>query len=149
MRRMEISMPDRIGDVAHAAGVSVETVRFYEREGLMDQPEKPFRGWRKYDDLARGQLSQIRLAQSMGLNLADAKRLKEKASGPQQPFCADVLDTVTARLEIIETEILDLLAKREGLQRWLNHCSQMRAGEQCELYAQINALLPKHRKGRA
>ncbi|HUO92042.1 MAG TPA: MerR family DNA-binding transcriptional regulator, partial [Rhizomicrobium sp.] len=43
---MESAMPKRIGDLAKAAGVGVETVRFYEREGLVDKPLKPERGWR-------------------------------------------------------------------------------------------------------
>ena len=38
----------RIGDVARAGGVGVETVRFYEREGLIDRPQKPQRGWRVF-----------------------------------------------------------------------------------------------------
>jgi MerR family mercuric resistance operon transcriptional regulator len=50
---MELSMAKRIGEVARVAGVGVETVRFYEREGLIDQPPKPLRGWREYDEAAR------------------------------------------------------------------------------------------------
>ena len=76
-------MPKRIGDVARAEGVGVETVRFYEREGLIGQPQKPFRGWREYDDVAIAQLKQVSLAKRIGLSLADAKRLKSNAGGPQ------------------------------------------------------------------
>ena len=75
-------MPKRIGDVAKSAGVGVETVRFYEREGLLDQPPKPIRGWRDYDESVVAQLGQVRLAQQMGLTLKDMKALKARAKGP-------------------------------------------------------------------
>lgn len=131
-------MPRRIGDVARSAGVGVETVRFYEREGLIDQPKKPMRGWRNYDAAALGQLNQIRLAQQMGLTLRDMKTLKSRAKGPRAKFCHDVRDTVAARLEAIEQEIAMLEEKRKALSTWLKQC-RARRGD-CPLYAQINAL---------
>ncbi len=135
-------MPRRIGDVARAAGVGVETVRFYEREGLVSQPKKPDRGWREYDPKALAQLNQVRLAQKMGLTLKDMKRLKALAGGAQTTFCAEVRDTVAARLETIEAEIRALHAKRVMLTRWLGQCRRRSAGD-CPLYAQIRANLPE------
>ena len=72
--------PRRIGDVAKAMGVGVETVRFYEREGLVDQPLKPQRGWREYDKLQMRQLGYVRLAREWGLSLGDLKQISRLAS---------------------------------------------------------------------
>ena len=137
-------MPRRIGEVARVAGVGVETVRFYEREGLVDQPPKPMRGWREYDAAQLGQLTQIRQAQRVGLTLRDMKALKSRAAGPEPEFCRDVRATVAARLEAIEAEIRTLESKRKALSEWLGLC-RARSGD-CPLYAQINALAPPKRK---
>jgi MerR family mercuric resistance operon transcriptional regulator len=139
---MEISVPKRIGDLAKAGGVGVETVRFYEREGLIDQPLKPFRGWREYDDVALAQLGHVRLAQRIGLSLSDAKRLKKKAGGPQPQFCTDVRETVTARLAAVEAEISDLTTKQGHLRSWLDHCNQNEGQAECPLYVELKAVLP-------
>jgi DNA-binding transcriptional MerR regulator len=144
---MEISMPRRIGDVAKAAGVGVETVRFYEREGLIDRPIKPQRGWREYDDVALAQLGQVKLAQAFGLTLKDMKRLKARATGPRTAFCSDVRNTVSVRLAVIEDEIAELQNKRVALKRWLGQCKRRDDTIDCPLYAQINALVkPAKRK---
>lgn len=132
----------RIGDAAKAAGVGVETVRFYEREGLVDQPLKPERGWREYDERALAQLGQVRLAQAMGLTLKDMKGLKARAKGPQAQFCTHVRETVAARLCAIEAEIAALDKKRVLLKRWLGQCRRRGARSDCPLYAQIHAAVP-------
>lgn len=140
-------MPKRIGDVAKAAGVGVETVRFYEREGLIDQPRKPERGWREYDDAAQAQLGQVKLAQAFGLTLKDMKQLKARAIGPRTAFCSDVRNTVSVRLAVIEDEIAELQNKRAALKRWLGQCKRRGDAADCPLYAQINALAkPAKRK---
>ena len=141
-------MPKRISDVARVTGVGVETVRFYEREGLIDQPLKPLRGWREYDDAALGQINQIRLAQRMGLTLRDMKTLKARAKGPRGEFCRDVRETVAARLAAIEAEIEALDAKRDALALWLKQCRKRGNGGDCPLYAQINALAPARKRSR-
>ena len=140
-------MPKRIGDVAKAAGVGVETVRFYEREGLVDRPLKPERGWREYDETALAQLGRVRLAQKMGLTLSDVKSLKARAKGPQREFCGHVRETVSARLAAIEKELATLEAKRVLLKRWLTQCKRRGENAECPLYAQTNAMMkPKGKR---
>ena len=60
----------RIGDVARTGGVGVETIRFYEREGLIEQPLKPARGWREYGERQLRQLEYVRQGQEFGLALS-------------------------------------------------------------------------------
>jgi MerR family mercuric resistance operon transcriptional regulator len=144
---MESVMPKRIGDVAKAAGVGVETVRFYERQGLVDRPLKPERGWREYDETALLQLGRVRLAQKMGLTLGDVKTLKARAKAPQKEFCTHVRETVNARLATIEKELATLEAKRVLLKRWLTQCQRRGEGADCPLYAQTNAMMkPKGKR---
>jgi MerR family mercuric resistance operon transcriptional regulator len=116
-------------------------VRFYEREGLVDQPAKPERGWREYDEKSLAQLGRVRLAQQMGLTLSDMKHLRARAKGPQPQFCTHVRETVAARLAAIEAEIAALETKRALLARWLGQCKRRAAAADCPLYAQTNAML--------
>jgi MerR family copper efflux transcriptional regulator len=139
----EDAMAKRIGDLARAAGIGVETVRFYERIGLVPQPPKPERGWREYGANSLAGINQIRLARKMGLTLADMQRLKALASEPQTSFCVEVRQTVAGRLMAIENDIAARNAKRVMLKRWLDQCRR-RAGSDCPLYAQINAINPRN-----
>ena len=98
----------RIGDVARAAGVGVETVRFYERQGLIEQPVKPERGWREYNKAQLRQLSYVRLARDLGLTLGDIKRVQAVVTGPRPEFCSAVRQTVATRLGEIEDDLARL-----------------------------------------
>jgi DNA-binding transcriptional MerR regulator len=133
----------RIGDVAKAAGVGVETVRFYEREGLIDQPAKPQRGWREYDKAQLRQLALVRLARELGLSLGDVKRVQKVARGPRKGFCTEVRDTLSARLADIDSQIAELERKRTALSDWLGQCRK-RTGD-CPLYERLNVVTPVKR----
>lgn len=133
-------MTRRIGDVARAGGVGVETIRFYEREGLIEQPPKPERGWREYGDKQLLQLSYVRLGQELGLTLRDARALQELAKDKREPFCNAVRDTVEKRLAHIDAEIAALRRKRLGLSRWLAQCKARGDAKDCPLYAQLHPL---------
>ena len=89
-------MGRRIGDLAREAGISVETVRFYEREGLIDQPSKPARGWRNYNDVVQIQLGLVRLGLAVGrYQTAEISRrsartgilCRGKEDGHDEPCC--------------------------------------------------------------
>lgn len=134
-------MPKRIGEIARAAGVGIETVRFYEREGLIDRPEKPAKGWRDYGDLSEAQIGQIKLAQQLGFTLADVKRLRAAASGPESQFCATARATAAARLAAVDAEIEVLKARRIALADWVERCARRPDGSPCPLYAGVTAIL--------
>jgi MerR family mercuric resistance operon transcriptional regulator len=134
----------RIGDVAKAAGVGVETVRFYEREGLIEQPAKPQRGWRAYDKAQLRQLGYVRLARELGLTLGDVKRVQKVARGPRKGFCSEVRDTLGERLTDIESQIAELERKRAALSDWLGQC-RVRTGD-CPLYERLHVFQPAKRK---
>ncbi|MGH6869945.1 MAG: MerR family transcriptional regulator [Rhizomicrobium sp.] len=133
----------RIGDVARAGGVGVETVRFCEREGLIDRPKKPARGWREYDEATLTQLNQVRLAREFGLTLRDVKTIKARARGPRTGFCIAVRETVSGRLAKVEAEIAALEAKRAALRQWLKLCRRREGEPVCPLYQRVNMLTGK------
>ena len=71
-----------IGRLAKVAGVNVETIRYYQRRGLIDEPAKPAGGQRRYDSRAIvGRLGFIRRAQQLGFSLEEVKSLIKLAAG--------------------------------------------------------------------
>src|SRR6478736_3380163 len=110
-----------IGRLAEAAGVNVETIRYYERRGLIDQPERSAQGYRHYDDGVVWRLSFIRRAKDLGFTLNEiASLLETDASGARSS--ARVLDTASARLAVVEQELRDLEAVRTRLTSLLALC---------------------------
>lgn len=110
----------KIGELATRAGCDVQTVRFYEREGLLDAPAREASGYRRYDERQLGRLRFIRHCRSLDIPLPEVRRLLDLAARPE-PSCAQVdelLDAhialVTQRLEALRVLEQQLLALRRS-----------------------------------
>jgi len=110
-----------IGQLAKAAGVGVETVRFYERRGLLDVPARKDSGYRQYDDDAVERLRFIRRAQQVGFTLKEIQDLLALRDDPDARR-ADVRDRATGKVADIDAKVRDLLAMRESLVALLTSC---------------------------
>ncbi len=95
-----------IGQLAAAAGVSVETVRYYQRRGLIDEPRKPPGGQRRYGPCAIAQIEFIRRGQQLGFSLEEIRELKRHGDGTAVRATREIAqrkhDAVVARLEELE-----------------------------------------------
>jgi MerR family transcriptional regulator, copper efflux regulator len=98
-----------VGELAHRAGVGVETVRFYERRGLLDQPTRAPNGYRLYgpDTLAR--LALIARAKGLGFTLAEIADLTDAADAEE------VLDRAQLKIAHVDTQLAELEALRDRL----------------------------------
>ena len=67
----------RIGELSRHSGCDVETIRYYEREGLLDAPQREDNGYRRYGDGHLVQLNFVRHCRSLGMSLADVRRLRD------------------------------------------------------------------------
>lgn len=110
-----------IGQVAQQAGVGVETVRYYERRGLLEEPVRKPSGYRQYDDQAVAALRFIRRAKELGFTLKEIKsllalRLDSSASR------ADVRAVAKAKVADIDGRIADLQRMRDALQLLVKRC---------------------------
>lgn len=108
-----------IGVLARSAGVSVETVRYYERRGLIEQPDSDGFGYRQYtdDDVQRLQL--VRRAKGLGFTLTEIRELLGAArSGSAQ----EVLAAARAKLVQVEADARRLEALRCRLGRLVTVC---------------------------
>lgn len=114
----------RIGELADAAGLPTRTIRFYERRGLLPQPDRAPNGYRRYDEPTLSRLRFIRTAQAAGLTLAEIASVLGIRDEGQAP-CSHVgglleakLDEVRRRrrqLAALEKELVQLVERAESL----------------------------------
>ena len=112
----------RIGKAAKNAGVSVETIRFYERQGLISQPSTPIKGgFRYYPSATVGRIRFIRQAQNLGFSLKEIDELLSLKADPSTD-CADIRARVSAKLEDVNEKIARLNAIQAALQDLIRAC---------------------------
>jgi Cu(I)-responsive transcriptional regulator len=106
--------PLTIGEVARRAGVGVETVRFYERQGLMAEPARKASGYRQYTEEAIERLRSIRRARELGFSLREIAELLALRADPDAT-AADIKARTLAKVADVEARIRDLQAIRKVL----------------------------------
>ncbi len=107
----------RIGEVADAAGLPTQTIRFYERKGLLSQPQRGPNGYRVYDPSTITGLRFIRRGQAAGLTLVEIASILDLRRDGAVP-CAHVqalLRTKLLDVQARQRELADLEAELEGL----------------------------------
>jgi MerR family copper efflux transcriptional regulator len=114
-------MPLTIGALAKEAGVGVETVRFYERRGLVRRPVRPRGGYRSYPEEAVAQIRFIRNAQGLGFTLQEVKDLLalRVTAGTS---CAAVRSRAAAKAADVKRRVADLERIRVALERLVAVC---------------------------
>lgn len=103
-----------IGELADETGVPAKTLRFYEGEGLLHEPERLPNGYRDYDRAAIDRVTFIKQAQSAGLTLAQIGEILGIRDRGETP-CAHVADVIDQRLDEIDRRIAELRATRDTL----------------------------------
>lgn len=112
----------RTGEVAKAAGVNLQTIRFYEREGLLPAPNRTSSGYRLYGDEAVRIVRFIKRAQELGFTLREAKELlRLRSAGPKRAAAARL--AAESKLHDIDEKIRDLTAMRTALSALVNTCA--------------------------
>ncbi len=106
----------KIGGLATATGVPTKTIRFWEAEGLLPEPERTPSGYRDYDASAIDRLSFIRQAQTAGLTLSQIRQILD-VSAEGTPPCAHVAVAVAERLAEVDARLAELRATRAHLRR--------------------------------
>ncbi|TNM61935.1 heavy metal-responsive transcriptional regulator [Streptomyces sp. NP160] len=107
----------RIGEVAAAAGVPTQTIRFYERRGLLPQPQRGANGYREYDPSVLARLAFIRSGQAAGLTLLEVSSILQLRRDGTVP-CAHVDSLLHSKLDGIrarQRELAELEAELQGL----------------------------------
>ena len=122
----------RIGEIAAEAEVNIQTLRYYERRGLLEAPVRRASGYREYgsDDVQRVRF--IRRAQDLGFTLqeiGDLLALQVQAA----KSCGVVERRASATLARIDTKVADLKRMRTALAKYVNACRDQQSLESCPL----------------
>jgi Hg(II)-responsive transcriptional regulator len=112
----------RIGEVAGRASVNVQTLRFYERRGLLADPPRRASGYREYPVESVRRVRFIKRAQELGFTLAEVKELLRLKDDPRIP-CKQVRSTADAKIADIEQKIRRLKAMRSALGTLVTSCT--------------------------
>jgi DNA-binding transcriptional MerR regulator len=113
----------KIGQVADAAGVSVDTVRFYERRGVLPPPERMPSGYRSYTPATVARLQLARRLQALGLTLDEVIDALH-ATDAGEATCASERWRLEAVLDRIDTKIAELQAVRRDVRKVLAACDR-------------------------
>src|SRR5437660_1810009 len=109
-----IMKPLTIGQVARSAGVGIETVRFYERQGLLTEPARRESGYRQYPEDVVARLRFIRRAKELGFSLKEIKELLALRVDPDTT-CAEVKRRAEAKIADVEEKIQALQRIKKAL----------------------------------
>lgn len=112
----------KIGDLARLTDTRVETIRYYEAEGLIPAPPRTGGNYRVYDEAHLNRLSFIRRSRELGFTLDQVRELLRLADDRSAP-CAEVDAIAAAQVEQIDRKLADLQALRTELVRRLDTCS--------------------------
>ena len=128
----------RIGELARTVGVGVETIRFYERRGLLTAEERSDAGYRRYGDEALGRLRFIRHAKRLGFELREIGELlalrRDEATS-----CAEVARRAGSKVADVDRRIAELETIRRALARLAAECAAGGAAGPCPLLAALDA----------
>jgi DNA-binding transcriptional MerR regulator len=116
-----------IGKLAAAEGVGVETVRFYQRRGLLATPERRSSGYREYSEADRWRLVFIRRARQLGFTLGEIAELLGPAEAQSTQ---EIADAAQAKLAVIDAQVRELVQLRCRLRQLVRVCEHGN-GQEC------------------
>ena len=125
-----------IGRLAKAAGVHVETIRYYQRRGLLDEPPKPLGGQRRYSPAMIEVLAFIRRAQQLGFSLEEVKGLLALSDGAN---CAEVRAIAERKHEVLRARIEQLESMAGQLETLIEACRKNKSRDKCPAIAALQA----------
>lgn len=125
-----------IGAFAKAAEVNVETVRFYQRKGLLQQPDKPYGSIRRYGRPEVERLRFVKSAQRLGFSLDEIAELLRLDDGTH---CAEASRLAERKLEDVRARLVDLTRMEGVLSALVQACHARRGKVSCPLVAALQA----------
>lgn len=126
-----------IGQLAKSAGVNVETIRYYERQQLIEQPNKPSQGYRHYGEETLYRILFIKRAQQLGFTLSEISVLIELSQG----HCSDVQHLAENKLTAVQQKMKNLRCLEKSLKALIGECQVNPDETRCPI---IESLVPEH-----
>jgi len=125
-----------IGGAADAAGVNVETIRFYQRKGLLSRPGRSYGTARRYGEADVARVKFVKSAQRLGFSLEEVAGLLTLEDGTH---CDEARVVAEQKLEDVRAKLDDLRRIESVLARLVGRCSASRGTISCPLIAALHA----------
>jgi Hg(II)-responsive transcriptional regulator len=132
-------MSMKIGEVAKRSGVGIETIRYYEREGLLATPRRRPSGYRQYDEQVLARLQFVRRTKDLGFTLAEIKELLGLWFDTSTR-CVHVRQRATQKVADIEAKIQTLRLMKRSLNEVIKQCESKDSIEACPLWKGLGPL---------
>jgi MerR family transcriptional regulator, mercuric resistance operon regulatory protein len=126
----------KTSEVARQADVNSQTLRYYERRGLLPEPERSPAGYRTYTADAVRLVRFVKRAQSLGFTLDDVEELLHLAGGGPAS-CVDAKAMARNRITDLDQRITELVGMRDALSRLVDTCERPRRKRDCPLLVEI------------
>jgi len=123
-----------IGQVAGQADVHVETIRYYQRLGLVPEPVRPLGGIRRYDQQAVTRLRFIKRSQQLGFTLDEVRSLLALEDGQN---CRETRAIAEKKLLVIEERLADLMRMQRLLKGLINECASGKRPRSCPIISTL------------
>ncbi len=120
----------KIGELAAAGGCQVDTVRYYEREGLLPAPARSAGNYRLYGPAHVDRLTLIRHCRALGMSLIDVRRLLHFKDAPEEN-CSEVNVLLDTHIAHIGQKMLELQKLQQELLNLRSHCTRTQAAKDC------------------
>lgn len=127
----------KIGELATKTGCPVETIRYYERSGLLPEPARSAGNYRVYGAAHQERLAFIRHCRLLDMSLDEVRRLLHFRDSPAEA-CDEVNAMLDCRLADVRTRIASILVLEEQLVALRSHCSQTRQAAQCGILHELD-----------
>lgn len=128
----------QIKDMARSTGIDTETIRFYEKQGLLRAPPRRANGYRDYGPEHLERLSFIRHCRALDMPLADIARLLALADSPPED-CSDINHLVDAQIARVRARLLSMQALEKQLLRLRRQCTHPESGQGCGILGELVA----------
>lgn len=127
----------RTSELAAQAGVNPQTLRYYERRGLLPPPERTPAGYREFDEAAVRRMQFIKRAQAVGFTLAEVETLLHLAAG-RHTGCHDARALAEEKVAELDQRIRDLRSVRRLLDQFVERCDESADPGRCPLLAELS-----------
>jgi MerR family mercuric resistance operon transcriptional regulator len=123
-----------IGALADAAAVNVETIRFYQRKGLLPEPERPYGSIRRYAESTLSRVRFIKASQRLGFSLDEVAELLKLEDGTH---CGEARSLAEHKLQNVREKLADLQRIETALDQLVTRCGSARGAVKCPLISSL------------
>nr|WP_136252189.1 Cd(II)/Pb(II)-responsive transcriptional regulator [Ningiella ruwaisensis] len=128
----------KIGELAKRSGCSIQTIRFYERKGLLSKPKRTEANYRSYDKTLLDELIFIKQCRSLDISLKEIKSLIHNKNNPEQS-CSSVNKLIDEHICQVNEKIEELLNLKSTLEQMAQSCDADKTIKECGILNELSA----------